>query len=538
MVSPATRAAAPSAARPAIRASTSPQRPTSLTEWLRGRGDAELAQLLRRRPDLGLPAPADFATLASRVSVRTSLQRAVDGLNAWALRVLEAAVLGTDEEGDLDLARIADLLAPTDPRNALDELRELALIWGDSAELHLVAGVRDSLGPYPAGLGRPTDVLFRTVSEVTLAPVLRTLGLGPASQPTAGNAIARRLSSPSELDSLLEMADEAERDVLKRLAAGPPVGLVRDAQAPPDPNDPAPARRLLARALLTPIDARTVELPRAVALHLRGPHPLAGVAAEPPAIIASDRAPREADRIGTTAVLTVLRLVEALAETWSRQPAIMLRAGGIGVRELRRTAKDIGEDEATIALMIEMASSAGLIGPTTGIEPTYLPTSDYDNWLRREPAQRWSPLAAAWLGMSRQPSLVGQRDERERVITALGPDAERGTLPALRRTVFNVLISMPPGAAPTSPAAVLDRLAWEAPRRAAAQRASVEAVLLEAELVGITAAGGLTGYSRALLAGSMSATEDALTIALPVPVDHFLWCRSHPLLPSNFGISC
>ena len=68
-------------------------RPATLTEWLRSRTDAQLADLLRRRPDLALPAPADLANLASRLSVRTSVQRAVDTLNAFELRILEALVL-------------------------------------------------------------------------------------------------------------------------------------------------------------------------------------------------------------------------------------------------------------------------------------------------------------------------------------------------------------------------------------------------------------------------------------------------------------
>ena len=36
----------------------------SLTDWLRSRTDADLAELLRRRPDRALPAPADLPTLA------------------------------------------------------------------------------------------------------------------------------------------------------------------------------------------------------------------------------------------------------------------------------------------------------------------------------------------------------------------------------------------------------------------------------------------------------------------------------------------
>src|SRR5215510_2377323 len=117
---------------------------TSLSDWLRRRTDDELAELLRRRPDLALPAPADFATLANRLGVRASVQRAIDGLDAVRLATLEALVL--------------------------------------------TGAVADAAGPYPAGLGRPADRLLAAVSDVTLAPVLRALGLPPAGQPSSGAA--------------------------------------------------------------------------------------------------------------------------------------------------------------------------------------------------------------------------------------------------------------------------------------------------------------------------------------------------------------
>jgi len=145
--------------------------------------------LLRRRPDLALPAPADLAGLASRLSVRSSVQRAVDALNAFHLRLLEALVIAARGDGPVSLAAAAELLGPIDEdrlRGALAELHALALVWGDAERLHLVASVRESLGPYPAGLGRPAAVLLRQVSDVALAPVLRALGLPPAPQPRAG----------------------------------------------------------------------------------------------------------------------------------------------------------------------------------------------------------------------------------------------------------------------------------------------------------------------------------------------------------------
>jgi hypothetical protein len=178
--------------------------------------------------------------------------------------------------------------------------------------------------------------------------------------------------------------------------------------------------------------------------------------------------------------------------------------------------------EESAALLVEIAAAVGLIAATHGMEPVFLPTSEYDTWRRRDTAPRWAPLAAAWLGMTRQPSLVGQRDERDRLITTLGPDAERGTISTLRRQVLDVLGSLDPGAAPATREDVLARLAWLAPRRASAQRRLADAVLAEADVLGVTAAGGLTSYGRAVLGGSSTAAASALDAALPEPVDHFL----------------
>ncbi|HYU65792.1 MAG TPA: hypothetical protein VEK09_03495, partial [Jatrophihabitantaceae bacterium] len=134
-----------SAARPRTRAS-------SLSEWLRNRSDEQLAELLGRRPDLALPAPADLATLAARVGVRTSVQRAVDGLDVSRLRVLEALVLAESSSEPVSAGAAATLLPGVDVRPAIDELRLLGLVWGDDDRLHFVAHVVDAVGRYPAGL--------------------------------------------------------------------------------------------------------------------------------------------------------------------------------------------------------------------------------------------------------------------------------------------------------------------------------------------------------------------------------------------------
>jgi hypothetical protein len=515
---PERRAAGPGI-RPTRAGAVQPAGPParSLTEWLRRRTDEQLADLLRRRPDLALPAPSDLATLANRLGVRTSVQRVVDELDAVRLATLEALVLTAETAS---VAAAARLLPGVDVSSAVDELRAVGLVWGDDDRLHLVAHVVEAVGPYPAALGRPAAHLYAAVSDVTLAPVLRTLRLAPAGQPRSGASVADVLTDPARLQTLLDERDPAERDVLSRLAEGPPVGVVRGASLPAALDEGAtPPHRLIAHGLLVPTDTQTVELPREVGLALRGGTPFASLPTAAPAVPLADV---DADHLGTTAVLDTVRHVEALADLWSATPPAVLRAGGLGIRDLRRAARALDVDEPVAALLVEVAAAAGLIAASHGMDPVFLPTSEFDTWRRRATAPRWAPLVAAWLGMTRQPGLVGQRDERERLITALGPDAERGTIPALRRQVLGVLADLPAGSAPADRADVLARMAWLAPRRANAQWRLAQAVLAEADVLGLTAAGGLTGYGRAVLRGAASAAVEALDAALPEPVGHFL----------------
>ncbi|MBE7187533.1 helicase-associated domain-containing protein [Jatrophihabitans endophyticus] len=467
-------------------------RATSLTAWLRARDDRALARLLQLRPDLALPAAPDIASLAGRVGVRTSVQRAIDALDAYTLRVLAHLVLAAGGDD------VVDSVLPDDAEPALEALFDRALIWGESDRVHLTPGVRETLGPYPAGLGR------RAAALLALAP-----------EPGAAQ-LARSLEDPAWVAAQLDELDEDERELVEILAGDRPVAQLTLGDGPA-----SAARRVLARGLLVPIDSGRVELPREVGLAVRG-RAARDDDRRPPDMELVEREPADLDRLGTTAVLESLRLTVALAESWSAQPPPVLRSGGIGVRELKRTAKDLAVDEATAALLAEVALAAGLIYTTSAPQPVYLPTPEFDEWREQPSSHRWSALAGAWLGMTRQPSLVGQRGERDRVISALGPDVERGTVPALRRRLLELLAGLAPGAAPRDRHEVLDRLTWQQPRRASSLRPLAEVLLHEADVFGLTAAGGITGYTRTLIGGSTSAAQHALDQALPAPVDHFL----------------
>src|SRR5437868_6158576 len=64
--------------------------PTSLADHLRALSDDELTALIRLRPDLVVPPPADLSALAHRAQSRVSLARALDGLDRFTLEVLDA----------------------------------------------------------------------------------------------------------------------------------------------------------------------------------------------------------------------------------------------------------------------------------------------------------------------------------------------------------------------------------------------------------------------------------------------------------------
>lgn len=475
----------------------------SLADWLRAWTDAELAGLVVARPDLVVPVPSDVGVLATRAADRLHVTRALDGLDRFSLHVLDALLL---LQQPVAAARVQELVG-TDVSRALQHLEDLALVW-DAPELRLVAGVATAI-PRPAGLGRPAAQLLRRTDRPVLAGMLAAHGLPGTSDPDEATArLVRAIALPDDPD---------ERRVLEAVDAGGGIGHVADALRPGDPADPSPVRRLVARGLLVPVDADTVELPREIGTALR-PRLLPDVPNEPPPYLAAGPA-GDVDAAGALEAVEAVRLTAALLTHWGDQPPAERKSGGLGARDLRTAAKALAASEQTTALIAEIAYTAGLLGRTTALDPAFAPTTDADAWERLEQPGRWQRLARAWLGTPSVTLEVGSRDDRDAVVTALAQQSYR---PAARELRTALLAEMAGG--PATLASVTSRLAWRTPRRMATYEPLIAPTLAEAAFLGVVVGEAVTSFGAALLTGGGA---EELTRAMPAPVDYVMLQADH-----------
>jgi hypothetical protein len=440
----------------------------SFSDYLRSVDDEAFLKLFISRPDLVIPVPPDIASLAVRACSAPSLARAIDSLNQWQFQVLEAAASLNEPFNLKNLTTITDKAASS----ALDHLISIGLIYPSDDGMRLPSQLRDVIGNEPAGLG-PASIAKVKIAEIDKAPA------------------------------------EAKK-VLERLIWGPPRGSVGDIKNP----GPGVAW-LLENKFLVPLDQRTVILPREVGIHLRGGKVHKKCFITQPELIGAKRDERQVNLAAIANISTVLRWVEELLNFWGDEPADALRAGGLGVRDLKIISNHLGVDESCTAFITELAYLSSLI--SFDADDRIMPSNKFDIWLMQSPADRWQALASQWLITSRVSGLVGRAESKN--VAALGPELDRVNAARVRALTLSILKENP-GIAPES-LSFSEVLSWRAPvrRNSSLQEELASWTLREAEWLGITGQGAISKYGVELLTGE---DLEVINSDLPKTVDHIL----------------
>ncbi|GGO46990.1 helicase-associated domain-containing protein [Streptomyces lasiicapitis] len=495
---------------------STPDAPRSLAEALRASDDVTLVALLRARPDLLTPVPNDLTQLATRAGTRASVVRALERLDRFAQQVVEALAVAPEPAtyevlfdliaGDLvgdptGEEQAGEIRAAFD--RALATLRGQALVWGGDDRLRLIRTTRELLAPTPqrpspTGLGPTVAEAMAGMSPGRVQNLVAAAGLAVTHDAvSAVEALTALFTDRERMSALLDEAPVESVEVLSRLVWGPPYGQVT--------AEPAPHLRwLIGRGLLLPTAPGTVVLPREAALHLRGGRAHRVLEATPPALaVAREHRPQVVDVTAAGQAHTALATIDELLKDWDEGGPAVLRAGGLSVRDLKRTAVALDVPEPQAAFWVELAYAAGLIAADGEADERYAATPAYDTWQELPVAERWARLAGAWLGATRTAGLVGGRDSKDRTMSALGPGLDRSAAPEVRQRVLALVAELPEGAAP-EPESVLTRLRWERPPARGTDSSDLRSrlarwALEEAELLGVTGRGAVASHARALL---------------------------------------
>lgn len=485
--------------------------------------EQRLATVLRLRPDLADPPPGDLTELLRRAGAAASVYRAVDHLDEvayFALRAVRAS------DGKAPVATVADLLglsSETDVvRQALERAENLLLAVVDSAgTVHAHPGLgrvlpEDELGPPVAAL---LDQL--EVDELRWVARHRPTGASATRKAELVAALATTLADAAGIRETLAQAPPAAAALAQRMAkylsrvAAPPSTLYPRFATAQSATTDDPLQWLAWHGLVVKDGWYGCAMPREVSVALRGGQPFGTPRTTRPALV-SEAVPEGIDERGFAAATTLVGQVDAVVDALDQTPAALLKTGGIGVRELRRLAKDTGQSEARTALVVELAAAAGLVGRGgTGDQRAdeAMPTVAFDTWSDQDTARRWAILVEAWMQAETFLSCAGTKDDDGKTVAAL---EDRGATPeaaSQRRVVLQLLAELPEGTAPRR-SSLEAAVGWETPLAASVGPRDVAGhvawVLDEATALGVVDHDALSVLGRHVVAGDLDVAADLL----------------------------
>lgn len=473
-----------------------------LVRWLASLSADDLAAVLaRRREVLGGPPVSSLTGLAGRLQESEAVIAAAGALPLPALQVIEVLQAFGGPLVGLDKLAAALGCKPDDAElvATLTVLAQRALVWPDGDELRM-AGPLWHAFEHPLQLGPPARHLLESASVSELREIASALGLPRGrTRATALADVCAVLADGERVRALVAAAPVAARDMLAKVAWDGPLVVMGIYDRPGN----GPLAWALRHGLLVSDGWQHAQMPGEVGMALRGPGWRAPFNPLPPAPELVDVAPEAVTREAAAAATGAVERASALLGAVAAAPVALLKAGGVGSRELRRLAKSVGCGEPEVRLWLELAYAAGLVGVS---EMRVLPTEAYDGWCAAEPAGRLVPLLRAW------PHLPAAPLHAEGA-AALTRDAVGLAAYDLRPALLQAAAELPDGQGAAG--GLADLLGWRLPMLAD-EPALIDGLWREAHLVGALAHGVLTPLGRALLAGT--AVDAAAEALLPPAV--------------------
>ncbi|MEA2931766.1 MAG: hypothetical protein QOI56_551, partial [Actinomycetota bacterium] len=497
---------------------------SSLLAVLERLDEGALATFLAARPDLAAPPPRSLVELAARAAAPASVTACREGLDL-ACHQVHAALCLLPTPATLGQLSGLFLVDEDDPdlAAAVHRLADRLIVVHDGERVGLLPGMDIR---HPAGLGPPVAAALSPQSAAALTTCAQRLGVAPAATKTATKtatlaAIAGALSEPGRLARLLATAPAGAADLARRLAYDGPEGHAAGAVYH---GDKTSAGWLANRGIVAPVGWDTVLLVREAGVALRGGvvFPRLSLRRPVPAVRPVDAA--GADRAAAERALRLVADVATILDGWATDPPRQLKAGGLGIQAVRRTAKAVDRSEVETARVIELAAAAGLVSIDAASDAA-LPLPAYDEWSALSVAGRWSHLVASWMRWDLHVSLAGALDTKRKPIPPLMVRAPEPEAAVRRAQILAALAELPPATSVASDA-MFDGAVWDAPARWAGGPAAPEGLVAwalgECELFGVCGLGGLSTWGRLAVGGDLAGAEAALAATVPAATSDFV----------------
>ena len=483
-----------------------------LSPWLHTLDVNGIARLLTLRADVGRAHPGSVMELAQQLSASASVAAAVSRLDRDCLLVAQSVVIlgdGTDVDGVRAFVRGADHVLDA----ALERLRDRALVWPGirSGSLRITVAL-DHRWPTPLGLGPTAAIALEPMTKDPIREIAQRLGAAKGNtRDDAVRNVCRALADAPAVRDRAASASPAARALLEDLvwspaSVPPPRDTWQDRYGQHREPDRLPAEELYDLGLL--LAGSHWEhgvVPRETALAVRGPQwgPELTGAPVGPAI------PVQVEVCGAgPVVLESLGVIRRVVEAVAAKPLAPVKTGGLGQREVQRVARACGLATDPTRLWLELAVRVGLLGP--GQDGQFRPTAWLKAWYAMEAADQWARLVTAWWRSTEPPG--SESPGLQQLAAPVLQSLVAQDTPDVRRAVVEVLTGLPLGHAAQDLATTVS---WLVPTWPDAG-GRTEAVLAEAEALGVSVARVITPVGRALMSASGDAKAEATALLPPV----------------------